>query len=71
VFGFAAFFLMLYLFPDGRFVPRWTRTARFGQNIGPRLVSSPGPVVSALPCAWAGLGRDFQVERVSAAMLQA
>jgi hypothetical protein len=25
VFGFAAFFLMLYLFPDGRFVPRWTR----------------------------------------------
>lgn len=25
IFGFAAFFFMLYLFPDGRFVPRWTR----------------------------------------------
>jgi signal transduction histidine kinase len=24
-FGFSAFFLLLYLFPDGRFVPRWTR----------------------------------------------
>lgn len=24
-FGFAAFFLLFYLFPDGRFVPRWTR----------------------------------------------
>lgn len=23
--GFAAFFLLFYLFPDGRFVPRWTR----------------------------------------------
>ena len=25
--GFASFFLMFYLFPDGRFVPRWTRWA--------------------------------------------
>ena len=23
--AFAAWFLLLYLFPDGRFVPRWTR----------------------------------------------
>jgi uncharacterized membrane protein YbaN (DUF454 family) len=25
--GFASFFLLFYLFPDGRFVPRWTRWA--------------------------------------------
>jgi len=29
-FGFAAFFLLFYLFPDGRFVPRWTKPLAVG-----------------------------------------
>jgi signal transduction histidine kinase len=31
-FGWASLFVFFYLFPDGRFVPRWTRLAAFGSS---------------------------------------
>ena len=65
VLGFPSLFVFLFLFPNGRFVPRWTRWAAFASivlfelvNFSPKALPSfsnwSGPLLSLLPLLLVG-----------------
>ena len=58
LYGFVGFFLLAYLFPNGRFVPRWTRWVALVMVVETTFASAGLSVPGLLPAPWSSVAES-------------
>jgi signal transduction histidine kinase/alkylhydroperoxidase/carboxymuconolactone decarboxylase family protein YurZ len=69
--GFIGFFLLAYLFPDGRFVPRWTRWVALVFVVDTAFASAGLSATGQLPAPWSSVAESALGLTVVATMVYA